>query len=106
MSLYSYIEEDLILSNIYIYNNKARYRIKFYELSTLDEYVLNIEIYKGKTNLNTITVDRTSKIYSLVLKLLDPYLDKGHCLFMDNYYNCFNLLKNYLKDKPILLKLS
>lgn len=106
MSLYSYIEEDFVLSNTYTKNKKARYGIKFYELRIPNEYVLNIEIYKGKINPNARTVDQTFKIYSLVLKLMDSYLDRGHYLFMDNYYNCFNLQKNYLKDKPILLEFS
>jgi len=81
MSLYSYIEEDFVLSNTYTKNKKARYLarygIKFYELRTLNEYVLNIEIYKRKTNPNARTVDQTFKIYSLVLKLMDSYLDRG-----------------------------
>jgi len=80
----------------YIKNKKARYRIKFYELCTPDGYVLNIEMYKGKTNVNATTIGQTSKIDSLVLRLMDPYLDMGHSLFMDNYYNSFNLFKKLL----------
>jgi len=83
----------------YIKYKKARYGIKFYELCTPDGYVLNIEMYKGKTNVNATTVDQTSKIDSLVLRLTDPYLDKGHCLFMDNYYNSFNLLKKFFEKQ-------
>lgn len=25
-----------------------------------------------------------------------PYLDKGHCLFMDNYYNSFNFSIHFI----------
>jgi len=53
-------------------------------------------MYKGKTNVNATTIGQTSKIDSLVLRLMDPYLDMGHCLFMDNYYNSFNLSKKLL----------
>lgn len=46
--------------------------------------------------VNASTVGQTSKIDSLVLRLMDPYLDMGHSLFMDNYYNSFNLFKKLL----------
>ncbi|KOC59934.1 hypothetical protein WH47_10528 [Habropoda laboriosa] len=64
-------------------SKKAKYGIKFFELRTPDGYVLNIEIYKGKTNMET----NVPKIQSLVLRLLDPYLYEGHRVFMDNFYN-------------------
>jgi hypothetical protein len=63
----------------YIKNKKARYGIKVYELCTTDGYVINIEMYKRKTNMNATTVGQTSKIDDLVLRLMDPYLDKSHC---------------------------
>lgn len=52
-------------------------------------------MYKGKHVSNT----ETSKIDNLVLKLMAPYLNKGHHLYMDNYYNCINLLNLLLKKK-------
>jgi len=62
----------------YIKNKKHKYGIKFYEP---DGYVLNIEIYKGKN----VEVTGNSKINDLVLRLVKPYLNKGHHLYMDNY---------------------
>jgi len=53
-------------------------------------------VYKGKTNVNATTISQTFKIDSLVLRLMDPCLDIGHYLFMDNYYNSFNLSKKLL----------
>ena len=79
----------------YIKGKKARYGIKFYELTTSDGYVLNIEIYQGKTDQSV----KSSKVNDLVLRLLKPYLDKGHHLYMDNFYNSIELSKELLKYK-------
>ncbi|KAE9542430.1 hypothetical protein AGLY_003291 [Aphis glycines] len=53
----------------YIKGKKAKYGIKFYELCSLDGYVLNIEMYKGKQFSSGVL---TSKIDSLVLRLMAP----------------------------------
>jgi len=63
---------------------KTRYHIKFFELYTPDSFVLNMEIYKGKRK--EIQVGSTSKINSLVFRILEAFLNKGHTVFMDNHY--------------------
>jgi len=68
-------------------NKRHKYGIKFYELCTTDGYVLSAEIYKEKNVKNT----STSKVNDLVLRLLGPYLNKGHHLFMNNCYNSIGL---------------
>lgn len=80
----------------YIKGKKAKYGIKFYELCSPDGYVLNIEMYKGKQFSSGAL---TSKIDSLVLRLMTPYLNKGHHLIMDNYYNSVNLSNLLLNHK-------
>ncbi|XP_062524652.1 piggyBac transposable element-derived protein 4-like isoform X1 [Bombyx mori] len=73
----------------YIKSKKARYGIKFYVLATADGYVLNIIMYSGKdenTQLRGVT-----KLERLVMRLMRPFLLKGHHLFMDNYYNSVTL---------------
>jgi len=80
----------------YIKGKKAKYGIKFYELCSPDGYVLNIEMYKGKQFSSAAL---TSKIDNLVQRLMAPYLNKGHHLFMDNYYNSVNLSNLLLKHK-------
>lgn len=77
----------------YIKNKKAKYGIKFYELATSDGYLLNMEIYSGKTEPNDPSISKTQ---NLVLRLMQPYLMKGHTLFMDNYYNSVDLSKKLL----------
>ncbi|KAJ8934291.1 hypothetical protein NQ314_013478 [Rhamnusium bicolor] len=37
---------------VYIKNKKSRYGMKFYELCSSVGYVLNMEIYKGKNNVD------------------------------------------------------
>lgn len=81
----------------YIKGKKAKYGIKLYELCSPDGYVLNIEMYKGKHISNT----QTSKIDNLVLRLMGPYLNKGHNSYMDNYYNSVTLSNLLLKKKPL-----
>ncbi|XP_050064919.1 piggyBac transposable element-derived protein 4-like [Aphis gossypii] len=81
----------------YIKGKKAKYGIKFFELCDPNGYVLNIEVYKGKNNY--LLPSTNSKTDSLVLRLMDPYLCKGHSLFMDNYYNSTTLSELLLKKK-------
>jgi|UniRef100_A0A2S2Q116 hypothetical protein len=56
-------------------------------------------MYKGKNDSTPTTPSKTSKIDSLVLKLMSPYLDIGHNLYMDNYYNSVTLSNILLKRK-------
>lgn len=81
----------------YIKSKKARYGIKFYELTTSDGYVLNLIMYAGKNyHDENETGKKTEKI---VMRLMRPYLLKGHYLFMDNYYNSVTLSQKLLDLK-------
>jgi len=96
-----YLDESMLLwpgrliFRQYIKNKKHQYGIKFYELCSPDSYVLNIEIYKGKN----VEVTGNSKINDLVLRLVKPYLNKGHHLYMDNYYNSVHLSNLLYKQR-------
>lgn len=79
----------------YIKTKAAKYGIKFYELTTADGYVLNMIIYQGQDPDSKQLGGKTQKI---VETLMQPYLDKGHHLFMDNFYNSVTL-SNYLLSK-------
>nr|CAI5827978.1 unnamed protein product [Callosobruchus analis] len=97
------LDESLLLFRgwlkfrVYIKNKKSKYGIKFYELCSSTGYVLNIEIYKGKSNRDDAR--GSTKINSLVLRLLQPFLDKGHHIYMDNFYNSVQLSEILLKRK-------
>lgn len=81
----------------YIKNKAAKYGIKFYELTTSDGYVLNVIIYQGKDSDEP--GDNTSKTAKIVLDLMKPYLDKGHHLYMDNFYNSVSLSTHLLSKQ-------
>lgn len=74
----------------YIKGKKARYGIKFYELCTDDGYVLNVDMHKGKQTSSTID-EGVSKIDNIVLTLIKPFLNKGHSLYTENFYNSVTL---------------
>lgn len=66
---------------------KAKYGIKFKELCSAQGYVLNIDIYKGHREND----EHMTTIETLVMRLMQSYLNKGHHLFMYNYYNSLPL---------------
>nr|CAI5828915.1 unnamed protein product [Callosobruchus analis] len=81
---------------VYIKNKKKRYGIKFFELTTADGYVLNIEMYSGKI---IETDGGGTKTENLVLRLMKPYLMEGNHLFMDSYCNSVALSEKLLNLK-------
>ncbi|KAJ8967579.1 hypothetical protein NQ314_002764 [Rhamnusium bicolor] len=74
---------------------KTRYGVKFYSVCTTDDYGLNLQIYSGKSD----EAEGLSKIQTLVHSLMEPFLDSGHNVFMDNFYNSVDLSGKLLKRK-------
>ena len=66
----------------YIKNKPHKYGIKFYELYAHDGLVLSAEIYGGQGFSDFNNLGQTAAI---VLKLMEPYLEKGYHVFTDNY---------------------
>ncbi|CAK9832786.1 PiggyBac transposable element-derived protein 4 [Anthophora retusa] len=56
---------------------------------------LGLCLLQGKSD----DIDKTPKTSSLVLRLMQQYLNKGHHLFMDNFYNSIELSKKLLEHK-------
>lgn len=81
----------------YIKIKAAKYGIEFFELTTPDGYVLNFEVYEGK-NSKTDEV-KGEKTQNIVLRLMEPYLSKGHHVYMDNYYNSIRLSERLLQSQ-------
>ena len=79
----------------YSENIRHKYGIKFYELCTHDGLVLSAEIYGGQ-GFND--VDNLGQTVAIVLKLMEPYLEKGYHVSTDNYYNSVSLTK-FLSSK-------
>ena len=97
------IDEQLLLhkGNLkfkqYIPSKRARFGIKFFSLCDSNGYLLNTEIYAGKNGVVN-TPDECKSLGltgQLVMRLMRPILDKGHMLFVDNWFTSptlFNLL--------------
>lgn len=94
-----FIDESLLLWKGHlswvqcIRTKAARFGIKTYELcEAVNGYVLDIIIYTGK-NAATLVWFFANTTAKIVLTLMSGYLDKGHTLFMDNFYNSVKLAR-------------
>ncbi|GBP26194.1 hypothetical protein EVAR_74956_1 [Eumeta japonica] len=76
-----------LLFRQYIKNKRHKNGVKLYVLAEPEGIVLNFQIYSDAGE-ETSTVEHTQKI---VLKLLEEKLDSGHSVYMDNYYNSYEL---------------
>ena len=70
------------------YIKRHKYGVKFFELCTDDGLVMKVQIYSGTKLTDTESLGQTG---SIVLHLMEPYLDKGYHLFTDNWYNSVSL---------------
>lgn len=80
----------------YIKSKAHKYGIKLYELTTSDGYILNIIIYQGK---GTLIDHNKGHTFEVVKKLMHNYIDKGHILFLDNFYNSVELSEYLMEHK-------
>lgn len=87
-----------------IRSKAARFGIKFYELcEAVTGYLLKFEVYTGKQSSQTEAsvvnsmYGFTSASAKVVLRLMQGFLHKGHCLVMDNFYNSVKLAR-FLKS--------
>ncbi|KFM83242.1 PiggyBac transposable element-derived protein 4, partial [Stegodyphus mimosarum] len=73
----------------YIPNKRHKYGIKLYMVTTSHGMILKFMVYTGMLD------DSGGKGHSqkVVMNLLDGMLDVGHSVFMDNYYNSYELAK-------------
>ena len=73
-----------------IYKKKKQFGVKLYELCESHVMILQVQIYCGKSK---ILSDHRNHSTSVVLSLMDGFLDIGHVLYMDNFYNSVSLAK-------------
>ena len=72
----------------YIPTKRNRFGIKLYVLcDALTRYILNFFVYAGGKEIEYTHNDNLGKSGSIVTSLLDAYLDKGHILYVDNFYS-------------------
>lgn len=82
----------------YIKTKRHRFGLKLFVLCDCETgYVLNFQVYTDKNeNQKKKNSDRGVGLSGdVVIKLLEPYLNKGHSFYSDNYYTSQSLA-NYL----------
>jgi hypothetical protein len=76
-------------------SKRARFGIKFYKIcESSSGYCLSFEIYTG----DDVTDPTLPASTNVVLNMCEPLLDKGHTLFIDNWYSSPDLFRS-LKDR-------
>lgn len=86
----------------YIPSKRHRFGVKFFLLCDCETgYILDFLIYTGATTDVKDFTDRydIGKTGSIVLTLLEPYVEKGHTLYVDNWYTSPNLFDTLHKMK-------
>ena len=100
------IDESLVLYKgrlhfkQYIKTKRARFGIKFFEVATAEGILLDFIIYQGNMEPQLVQPDGENWLLTerIPLTLIDPYLNKGHTLTIDNMYTTPRLAK-YLLQK-------
>ncbi|XP_065681354.1 piggyBac transposable element-derived protein 4-like [Hydra vulgaris] len=70
----------------YIRTKRARFDIKLYELTTSSGITLDFLVYCGKGMFYEDGNEDMPSTERIPAALMEPFLDKGHILFTDNYY--------------------
>jgi hypothetical protein len=68
---------------VYNPDKPDKYGLKAYMVcDSVNAYCSEFEMYSGKSDEPTTH----GKTYDLVMRLMKPYVHKGHHLYVDNYY--------------------
>lgn len=88
----------------FIRSKRARFGIKLFELCTSNGILLDFLVYHGKMRSELFQTPAQELLFSeqIPVTLLHNYLDKGHRLFIDNYYTS-PALAQYLLDRSTKL---
>ncbi|XP_022823950.1 piggyBac transposable element-derived protein 4-like [Spodoptera litura] len=79
----------------YIKNKRHKYGIKLYILADPKGLVHRIHMYRGSADSE---VSGTGHAKKVVLKLTEDFINAGHSLYMDNYYNSVDLAETLLRQ--------
>ena len=93
------IDESMLFRQ-YIKNKKHKYGVKFYEPCESQGLVLKVSIYSGESVPDEHDLGQSGAV---VIDLMKGLLKKGHRLFVDNYYNSFELTKTVDKREDLHL---
>jgi len=73
-----------------VYSTKSsKFGIKSYEINEFSsEHLRSFTIYTGKDNVQAAFIlGDTNKTAAIVLSFVEPLVEKGRTLWMDNFYN-------------------
>ena len=82
----------------YIPGKRHKYGVKLYMLCEHTGYVWNVLVYCGKMD----PISGFGNAETVVLKLMEKLLDRGHALYVDNFYTSVPLAKALLNRKTLL----
>ena len=83
----------------YISSKRSRFGIKLYQLCTPSGMLLDFLVYHGNIAGSLVEIEYGSVLRERIpTTLMERYLNKGHHLFIDNYYTSLPLAK-YLLQK-------
>lgn len=79
----------------YLPKKRRRFGLKLFEVCSHNGYVLNIILYTGK---GTTVTNKEGSAYNIVLNLLkNSYLNKGHTIYLDNWYTSISIAECLFK---------
>lgn len=78
----------------YVKGKRHKYGIKFYSLNEPEGLAIQLKIYGGASD----ELAGPGHVNKVVLFLMRFMLNRGHSLFMDNYYNSFTLASKLLSN--------
>ena len=82
----------------YISSKRARFGIKLYQLCTFNGILVDFIIYLGNLGpILTRMADDSLITERIPITLMEKYLNKGHHLFMDNFYTSVSLAEYFLQ---------
>lgn len=76
----------------YLPNKRHKYGVKLYMVTEPDGLILKFVVCGGQHDV----LGGKDHVKKIVMHLLSDYLDQGHSIFMDNFYNSFDLAKMLL----------
>lgn len=99
------IDESLVLYKgrllfkQYIKTKRSRFGIKMFELATSNGILLDFMIYQGNIEPTLIQPPGENWLQTerIPLTMMEPYLDRGHTLTIDNWYTTTRLAKYLLQ---------
>ncbi|CAH1982255.1 unnamed protein product [Acanthoscelides obtectus] len=84
----------------YIPSKRKQFGMKVFALcESSSGYMYNFLVYTGADTAYNALYENEPLTSRVVLTLIHPLLDKGYCLFLDNYYTSIDLLDKLVKRR-------